>query len=62
MVAKAMTRMFIITEILFSLYYYGLTVWFIQLNGLVGVTQAYALNYLTYLILMVILFFKMYIY
>jgi len=58
MIAKAMTKMFIITEILFSFSFYGMTVLFIQLNGLAGVTQAYALNYFAYLTLMIVIFFK----
>ena len=59
MIAKAMTRTFIITEILFSLSFYGLTVWLTHMNGLIGVTQAYAANYFVYLILMIVLFSKM---
>jgi PST family polysaccharide transporter len=58
MMAKAMTRVFIFTEVLFSLSFYGLTIWFTQMNGLIGVTQAYAVNYLVYLIFMVVLFSK----
>lgn len=58
MVAKAMTRTFIITEILFSLSFYGLTIWLTNMNGLIGVTQAYAVNYVIYLIFMIVLFSK----
>ena len=56
MIAKAMTKTFIITELLFSLSFYGLTVWLTNTNGLIGVTQAYAVNYFVYLILMIVLF------
>ncbi|MFD2442766.1 O-antigen translocase [Bacillus sp. CGMCC 1.16607] len=59
MIAKAMTKMFIFTEILFSLFFYGMTVWFVHLNGMVGVTQAYALNYFSYLLFMFLLFYKL---
>lgn len=56
MIAKAMTKTFIVTEIIFSVSFFVFTVVFTQMNGLIGVTQAYALNYLLYLLLMIILF------
>lgn len=56
MAAKAMTKTFIITEIVFSASFYILTVLFTQRYGLAGVTYAHALNYLGYLILMLYLF------
>ena len=59
MIAKAMTKTFIITEVVFALSFYGITIWLTHLNGLVGVTQAYALNYFAYFILMIVIFFKM---
>ncbi|WP_313893783.1 O-antigen translocase [Psychrobacillus sp.] len=52
MIAKAMTKTFIVTEIAFSLSFYVLTIWLTQINGLIGVTQAYALSYLIYLVTM----------
>lgn len=58
MVAKAMTKMYIVTEILFSLLYLILSIVFMNNFGVVGVTYAYALNYFIYLILMVYLFRK----
>lgn len=58
MIAKAMTKTFIITEIMFSLTFYSLTIWLTDLNGLIGVTQAYAINYIIYLIMMIIIFSK----
>ena len=58
LIAKAMTKSFIITEILFSFSFYGLSVWLTQMNGLIGVTQAHALNYFGYLITMIVLFSK----
>lgn len=58
MMAKAMTKVFILTEILFSLSFYGFTIWFTHMNGLIGVTQAYAANYIVYLVFMIVLFSK----
>jgi len=56
MVSKALTKTFIITEIIFSLSFYILTVVFVEISGLEGVTHAYAINYFLYLLTMVILF------
>lgn len=50
MIAKAMTKLFIITEITFSLSYYLLSVYFVSKYGAVGATYAYAINYTGYLI------------
>jgi PST family polysaccharide transporter len=59
MIAKAMTRIFIITEIVFSLSYLGLAILMMRLYGSIGVTYAYSINYLLYLIMMVIIFRKL---
>lgn len=48
MIAKALKKQFIITEILFSVTFVVFSVFLIFFNGLVGVTYAYALNYLLY--------------
>lgn len=56
MISKAMTRTFIITEIAFSFSFYLLTVIFLKISGLEGVTYAYAANYLLYLITIIIIF------
>lgn len=56
MVAKAMTRQFIITEIIFSVLMIFMGMWFVNFNGIVGVTQAYMLNYFTYMIVMLVMF------
>jgi polysaccharide transporter, PST family len=56
MVAKAMTKTFIITEILTSLSFILLSMIFINLYGLLGVTIAFALNYSIYFILMLFIF------
>ncbi|CDH20996.1 Wzx [Xenorhabdus bovienii str. kraussei Quebec] len=49
MLSKAMTKLFIITEIIFSLLFIILSMFFISNYGLVGVTYSYAANYAIYL-------------
>lgn len=56
MIAKAMTKTFIITEIVFSVLFYVLTVVFTRQYELPGVTYAYALNYFIYLLVMMFIF------
>lgn len=56
MIAKAMTKTFVITEITFSILFYVLTVIFTRQYDLVGVTYAYALNYFIYFFVMLFLF------
>lgn len=58
MIAKAMTRLYVVTEILFAGLLVLFSIMLLKLNGVVGVTQAYAINYLTYLTTMIILFRK----
>ncbi|MCW7754904.1 O-antigen translocase [Desulfobotulus sp. H1] len=53
MLAKAMARAFICTEIIFSASFVGLTFYFVSFYGLVGVTYAYATNYILYLLILV---------
>ena len=62
MVAKAMTRWFIATEIGFSLFFVGLGFLFMRMNGVVGITQAYLVNYILYLAFMAWLFRKLLFY
>jgi PST family polysaccharide transporter len=50
MVAKAMTRLFVISEIIFVFSFVGLGVLFIKIFGLVGITIAFMVNYLLYLL------------
>ena len=50
MVAKAMTKVFIVTEICFSLSFIILSVTLINYYGLIGVTMAFAVNYFIYLV------------
>lgn len=56
MLAKAMTKAFLITEIIFTLSFVILSYFFIEQYGLVGVTYAFALNYFLYLLCMIVLF------
>jgi len=58
MLAKAMTRIFIYTEILFSVLFVVLSIVFIEMFGLVGATYAFSLNYFLYLIMMICIFRK----
>ncbi len=54
MLAKAMTRLFIITEIIFGLSFVGLVYFCVNQWGFVGVTYAYAMNYLLYMLTMAV--------
>jgi len=56
MIAKSMTKTYIVTEVLFSASFVGLGFFFMSLNGVVGLTQAYLVNYVLYLICMFLLF------
>lgn len=58
MLAKAMTKQFIITEIVFSLSLYIMTILMVDKYGAIGAIYAYDLNYFIYLLLMVYLFRK----
>ncbi|MCB4205440.1 O-antigen translocase [Deferribacterales bacterium Es71-Z0220] len=50
MVAKAMTKLFIVSEIFFVWSFVGFVVLFVNMYGLVGVTMAFMINYFIYLI------------
>lgn len=58
MVAKSMTRFYIATEILFSGLFVALGFFFMNLNGVVGLTQAYFVNYVVYMLVMIMVFRK----
>ncbi|POY34979.1 O-antigen translocase [Solitalea longa] len=58
-VAKSMTKLFIITEVLFSLSLVGLSALFINIYSNMGATIGYALNYLMHFIVMLIVFRKL---
>ncbi len=59
MVAKSMTKTFVITEILASGLFITLSLYLVQINGVVGITQAYMINYIIYLVIMIIIFRKL---
>jgi PST family polysaccharide transporter len=48
MLGKAMVKMFVISEIVFALSFYGLTCLFTSIIGLEGVALAHAVNYALY--------------
>ena len=56
MVAKAMTGKFVITEIVFTLSYLALAFFFMKLNGIIGLTQGYLINYIIYFTVMIFFF------
>ena len=62
MVAKSMTKTFIATEVVFSGLYVVLGYLFMNLNGVVGITQAYFVNYVIYTVCMVVIFRKIIVY
>ena len=58
MQAQAMARLFIITEVIFSLSFVGLGVLFTELYGFIGPSIAYSINYSMYFILLIFIFRK----
>lgn len=60
MLAKAMTKMFIYTEIFFSLSFVLLAINLIDNFGLIGVTYAFSINYTLYFIFMIFYFRKVF--
>ncbi|WP_332024696.1 O-antigen translocase [Kaistella sp.] len=59
MVAKSMTKIYIITEIAFSVFYVLLSIVFINYFGVIGATQSYCLNYFIYFVAMIFIFRKL---
>lgn len=55
LIARGMARTFIVMEISFGALWYGLVVAFTSVEGLVGAQIAYAMNYLTYAVMLVAL-------
>lgn len=49
-IAKAMTKVFIITEVIFSITFVLISMYFVSYFGLVGVTYAFCINYILYFI------------
>lgn len=62
MVAKSMAKTFIATEVVFSGLFVVLGYLFMNLNGVVGITQAYFVNYVIYTVCMVVIFRKIIVY
>ena len=58
MLAKAMTKIFIYTEIGFSVLFVLFSIYFINTFGLIGITYAFSLNYFLYLVVMIFIFRK----
>jgi len=61
LLAKAMTKLFIYTEIAFSISFVILSILFVNIFGLIGVTYAFSLNYSLYLIVMIVMFRKRFV-
>lgn len=60
-IAKAMTRVFIITELVSGISFYILTRCFVARYGVVGATYSYAVNYLIYMIVLSVIFKQVFI-
>lgn len=58
MLAKALTKIYVFTEIIFSVSFILLNVYAIDRFGLIGSSYAYCLNYLLYLIFMIFYFYS----
>ncbi len=59
MIAKAMTKWYILSEIIFAITSVVFSISFMKLFGPIGATYGYALNYFIYLIFVIILFRKL---
>ncbi len=57
-IAKAMTKIYILLEVLGSMSFVFLSMYFLNNYGLVGITYSYALNYFLYLLVMLYIFRK----
>jgi len=56
MIAKAMTKTFIITEVIFIALFLFLSLFLVQKEGLIGMTHAFAITYAVYFVTMLYLF------
>ena len=56
LLAKSMTKAFIITEIMYNLLFVIIAFVFINFNGILGITQAYFINFVIYSIVLVLFF------
>lgn len=59
MLARSMTKLFVVSEVVFSVSFVLLAIGFINMYGEIGATLAYALNYFLYLGVMVFVFRKL---
>jgi O-antigen/teichoic acid export membrane protein len=59
MLAKAITKLYIITEVVFTASYIALGYWMVHTVGLQGITIAFAINNCIYFLIMVIIFKKL---
>ena len=57
-VAKAMTRIYIIAELVQSIVFVFIALFFLKVAGPIGITYAYAINYLIYLLLSVFVYLR----
>ncbi|GEA61983.1 O-antigen translocase [Vibrio comitans] len=58
MLAKAMTKLFIITEIVFGILFVAFSILFVNVFGLVGISYAFACNYAVYFLTMIVVMRK----
>ena len=58
MVAKKLTKVFILSELISGFVFFGLSVLLVEMYGVVGASIAYAGTYLMYLLWVVIYFGK----
>ena len=58
MCAKAMTKLYVCTEIFNAIVYTVLSIYLVNVSGLIGVTQAFAISYFISLLLMIWIFRK----
>lgn len=59
MVAKAMVMLYVVTDILFNLFYVLFSYYFVSKMGIQGVTVAFAVSYILYFLTMVFIFRKL---
>lgn len=57
LLAKSMTKAFIVTEVMYNALFVLLAFVFMKFNGIVGITQAYLINFVIYSVVLV-MFFK----
>ncbi|WP_281260334.1 O-antigen translocase [Arcticibacter pallidicorallinus] len=58
MLAKTMTKTYVVTEMIFSLLFVVLGLGLLRMGGIVGLTQAYMINYIIYFFTMLFIFRK----